>query len=138
MAIRSKLRVRFCETDAMGHVNNVSYFMYLEQGRTELMRELSSVVGKNISVILASAKCDFRAQAYFDQELEVVTAVRRLGTSSITLSQKIVDAGSGNVVAEGESVLVHFDPKTQRPVPLTEEWRKALKRHLADVEAPAG
>jgi acyl-CoA thioester hydrolase len=37
---QAKMTVRFCETDALGHVNNVSYFIYFEQGRVDLFREI--------------------------------------------------------------------------------------------------
>ncbi|MBX6396546.1 MAG: acyl-CoA thioesterase [Alicyclobacillaceae bacterium] len=132
MAIRSKVRVRFCETDALGHVNNISYFIYLEQGRTDFMREIRTVLGRDIGVILASAKCDFRAQSYFDEELTIRTEVRRIGTSSVTLAQTIYKGTDDRLVAEAESVLVHFDHQAQRPVPIPDDLREVLKRHMAE------
>jgi acyl-CoA thioester hydrolase len=34
------IKVRYCETDMTGHVNNVSYFIYFEQGRVEYLEHL--------------------------------------------------------------------------------------------------
>ncbi len=32
--------VRFCETDAGGHVNNTSYFFYFEEARTKFFETI--------------------------------------------------------------------------------------------------
>ena len=32
------IRVRYCETDAMGFLHHSQFFNYFEQGRTELLR----------------------------------------------------------------------------------------------------
>ena len=36
----TEIRVRYCETDQMGIVNNANYPIYYEIGRTELLREI--------------------------------------------------------------------------------------------------
>ena len=33
-----QIRVRYCETDAMGFLHHSQFFNYFEQGRTELLR----------------------------------------------------------------------------------------------------
>lgn len=31
----TEIRTRYCESDALGHINNVSYFIYFEQARVD-------------------------------------------------------------------------------------------------------
>lgn len=33
-----KVNVRFSETDALGHINNTSYFIYLEEARMKFLK----------------------------------------------------------------------------------------------------
>jgi acyl-CoA thioester hydrolase len=37
--IEVPVRVRFCETDMAGHVNNTSYFIYLEEARGKFFED---------------------------------------------------------------------------------------------------
>lgn len=37
MAYETAVKVRFCETDALGHISNISYFIYLEEARTDFL-----------------------------------------------------------------------------------------------------
>lgn len=36
----TQVKVRFCETDALGHINNTSYFIYLEEARIAFFEEM--------------------------------------------------------------------------------------------------
>ncbi|ADG05766.1 acyl-CoA thioesterase [Kyrpidia tusciae] len=129
MAVISTLRVRYCETDAMGHVNNISYMIYLEQGRTDFMKEIRKNLGREVAIVLASIRCDFRAPSYFDDELQVRTEVQRVGKTSITMSQAILRGDE--LIAQGESVIVHVDPVAQRPAPIPDDLRQVLLGQMA-------
>src|SRR5699024_3386690 len=66
--IESEIKARFCETDALGHVNNTSYFVYLEQARVEFFEELGAPMGMSEwPFILGHISCDFLRQVYFNQ-----------------------------------------------------------------------
>ncbi|MCD5418595.1 acyl-CoA thioesterase [Rhodococcus pyridinivorans] len=62
--------------------------------------------------------------------IEVETTVLRLGTSSFTVRQTILDRDSV-VCAVADTVLVGFDPETDMSQPLTDEVRAVLDRHRA-------
>ncbi len=130
------VRTRFCETDALGHINNTSYFIYLEEARIEFF----DLLGANMETqrwqfILASTKCDFMAQGYFKQNLVIQTWVSRVGTKSFTLNHKIKDTQTGKVIALGEAIVVYFNFDTQQsePVP-TELKEQLLEYHGAQAE----
>ncbi len=61
--------VRYCETDAGGHVSNTSYFLYLEEARTKFFETIGFGLGKrqDMNFIVAQTGCDFIAQAYAAQ-----------------------------------------------------------------------
>jgi acyl-CoA thioester hydrolase len=125
---RLPVQVRFRDTDAMGHINNAVYLTYFESARAGYYR---AVTGRSfegidehpVSLILARATVDFRAQAYFGETLLVACRTSWLGRSSFCTAYRITAAedtvrGAGRLIAEGETVLVTFDYAAQRPVPI--------------------
>lgn len=131
MVYEIPVKVRFCETDALGHISNISYFIYLEEARTDFFAELG--FGRDLNnwkIILASISCDFISQGYYDQKLIVLTEVSRIGNSSFQLVHKIKDAESGQLIAKGQADAVHFNFDTQKSEDLPEDKRQQLERYL--------
>lgn len=122
------VRVRFCETDALGHVNNTSYFIYLEEARVQFFEYLGKRSGTDDwPFILVSTKCDFIKQVYFKQELRIETSVKKIGSKSFTLLHLIKDSQSNDIVAEGEATVVYFDFTKQTSEIIPDELRKRLE-----------
>jgi acyl-CoA thioester hydrolase len=121
--------VRFADTDAIGHVNNVSFAAYLETGRTTFARACGLPVGLQPlgqHIVLARVEIDYRVEVHWPAVLDLGSAVVRLGRSSITLIQGVF---IGDLcVATGREVLVMVDTATGRPAPLPEELRERLLR----------
>ena len=109
--------VRFRDCDAMGPVNNAVYSTYLEQARLAIMGGLGEM-------ILARVEIDFRAELRAGEEVEVRSRCSRIGTKSFDLEHELF-AGD-RLVAEAKSVLVGYDYRTGRSVPLTDDQRRRL------------
>lgn len=108
--IELEIKVRVSETDALGHINNASYFTYLEDARIDFLEKLGIYIKDESSTfMLVSTKCDFISQGYFGQILQIKTEVRSIGTKSITLVSDIIEKASGIVIAKGEATIVYFD-----------------------------
>lgn len=119
--------VRFAETDALGHVNNTSYFIYFEEARLQFLKELGQKMDvTNWSFILASTKCDFLSQAYFDQQLKIDTSVSKVGTKSFELNHFITCKQTGVPIAKGNAILVQFNFDKQESEPVPELLRTRL------------
>lgn len=127
---RTAIQMRFADTDALGHVNNGSFALYAETARLEFLARLGSAAR---SLILAHLAIDFRKQVMFGQGIEVETAVERIGTSSVTMHQRIL--ADGERAADVRSVVVFFDYATQRAQPWTDEIRAALSPFVEAEEA---
>ncbi|MFC4558432.1 acyl-CoA thioesterase [Virgibacillus kekensis] len=132
--IKLDIRVRVSETDMLGHINNTSYFIYMEETRIAFLEDLGiDIERESFAFMLASAKCDFVSQGYFGQILDVATEVGRIGNKSITLVSIMKDKESGRLIAKGEAVLVYFDTVKQATMPIPESF----KRKLADYAQSA-
>lgn len=124
----TEIQVRFSDTDALGHVNNVSFAAYLETARVDLFAELRAA-GGDIPTVLAHLSIDFRREIKLDQQVQVQTLCVRLGRSSWTYAQRIL--AGGGVCAEASSVQVHVNPLTMRPESVPADVRAYLARHAA-------
>ncbi|WP_074733060.1 acyl-CoA thioesterase [Halobacillus karajensis] len=126
------VRVRFCETDMAGHVNNTSYFIYLEEARGNFFRdhfpEHLDSVGR---FILASTKCDYVSQGYFGQQLAIQSWITNIGNKSFRFNHHIHDRETGKIIAEAEATIVHFNYEKQKSEPIPDELRALLEQHLA-------
>lgn len=120
-----EVKIRVSETDLLGHVNNASYFIYIEEARVEFLKN-ALPNRKDSSYIVASVKCDFIRQAYFGQSLVIKTKVSKIGNKSFELSHEMTDKETGELIANGLSVVVHFNFDKQVSEPLTQETRERL------------
>lgn len=130
--------VRWGDMDALGHVNNSSYFVYCESARMALFGDLDMVKHTDDGArgpALATAGLEFKQQVHHPATLEVGLAVERIGRSSFTLIYGLFRAGQDEVVAMGQSVVVWVDYAAGRSEPLPDSLRDALGAYLA--EGPA-
>jgi acyl-CoA thioester hydrolase len=118
--------VRYADTDAHGHVNNVSYAAYFETGRTTLVRAAHLPIGPQAPArpVLARIEIDYRAEVHWPAELDIGIAVVKLGRSSMTLIQGLFIGEA--CVATAREVLVLVETATGRSTPLPEEMRLRL------------
>jgi acyl-CoA thioester hydrolase len=129
-----QVKVRFCETDALGHINNASYFVYLEEARIRYFEHLGyNMSMKGWNFILASATCDFLSQGYFNQTLTIKTYVSRIGTKSFTLGHDIVSDETQEVIARGSATIVFFDFEKQQSTVIPDYLREGLNKSLVQL-----
>jgi acyl-CoA thioester hydrolase len=127
---RTDIQIRFGDTDMFGHVNNAAFASYAELGRLRFLDELGYPPG---GLILARIELDFRQQLRFGDAAELETVVGRIGTTSLTLAQRLV---SGDRVAcDIGSVVVFFDYERNSAIPVPETLRPVLARYLSDPGA---
>lgn len=129
---RTRLEVRFRDIDAFRHVNNAAFFTYIEQARIRYLVDVLHVEAvERLPLILAAVDIDFRSPILFGQEVEIDTRVDWIGRTSFSMSHRLTATPDGRRVADAETVLVAYDYATERPIPVPEAWRTALRNHEA-------
>ena len=128
MEFRHRLRVRYGECDPQGVVYFARYAEYVDIGMTELWRERIGPYGEMVEngsdMVVAELVLRYLGSALFDEELDVVIVVERLGETSLTCGWRIERDGSSLV--EGTIRQVCIDPATKRKKPLPADVRAAL------------
>ena len=137
MVHEKHIEIRWRDCDAYKHVNNAVYATYLEECRDEWVTRVIGELGSSWDYVLARVAIDFRREVVLeDEEVTVHVELVRIGTSSITLAERITKR-DGTLAAEAEAVLVARDPETGRSRPLTQAERAALESALPPAPPPA-
>jgi acyl-CoA thioester hydrolase len=131
----TSLRVRYADTDQMRHAYYGMYFVYFEQGRSDLMRSLGlpypefESMGYQLPVIEAHAV--YKKPARYDDLLHIVTMLKDKPVARVRLDYRIVDESRKEVVAEGYTIhsFVHADTgrPTRAPAHFLELVEQALQ-----------
>jgi acyl-CoA thioester hydrolase len=122
-------KLRFCDTDRLGHVNNAIYSVMCEAGRAELMQAAGVLdPASGHGVVIARLELDFLREMNWPGEILIGTAVHRVGRKSVQLRQSLHQGAT--LVARAASVIAVIDTTTRRAVPITDAWRAALEPWL--------
>ena len=133
MKFSIELPVQFRDIDVMGHVNNATYFQYMETARVELARSLGQVRdGFRAGFIVASARCEFKKPIRDERRIAVSVWVSRIGDRSWDLDYSIRGPRKAEY-AIGRTTQVAYDYKTKSAVQISGRLKKVLAKH---VEAP--
>lgn len=123
-----RLRVRYSECDQQNVVFNGHYLFYYDVALGELWREricdYAKFVERGFDLVVAETTIRYRAPARYDDEVDIVMAVRHLGTTSMIVH---VEFRLGDtVLADGEVRHVFVDPETLAKKPMPDDVRTAL------------
>ena len=124
------IEVRYGDLDPQGHVNNSKHLTYFEQARVAYMIELGLFTRDQsfmqIGVIIADVHIAYFEPIYFGQNIKVGVHTAKFGTKSMTWEQNIVDADTGKELARGEVIIVTYDYKEEKTIPIPGEWRERI------------
>ena len=121
----ARIRVRYCETDAMGIVHHANYLCWFEVARTEYLRAAgipySSLEARGLGSPLTGSSCRYLKPSRYDDQLIIQTWISRFNGVRLTLSYLVwLD---GQPICTGETD--HAFVMAGRPV--------ALHRSMPDV-----
>ena len=108
-------KIAWGEMDAFQHVNNINYFRYFEFARTDYFNQIGLVEyyeQTGVAPVLANLSCKFRLPLKYPDTIHIGCRIVSLEDDSFTMLYRIVSAGSGEIAAEGESLIVVYDFKT--------------------------
>lgn len=120
--------IRWGDMDAMGHVNNATYFRYLETVRIDWLHRLGGAPDpRGTGPVIVNAFCNFYRQIEFPGTLLARHYVANPGRSSVDtfITLERTDR-PGEIDAAGGATLVWVDFPRQTSVPLPDWLRAAV------------
>ncbi len=124
-----EIKVWFRDIDVLGHVNNATYFTYMETARIEYLSNLLGIKSPSeMRIIVARASCNFRSPASFGETLVVSCKPFKVGNRSWTYVYEIREKESGRLVADGETVQVMYDYRKRKSTQIPDYLRSKLMK----------
>lgn len=125
-----RIEIRWRDLDGFGHVNNSTYLTYLEEARDQ---HLTDVLGDAVHrTVIRRIEVDFLSGlTQGDDYVDVDVRMTGVGTSSVTLEERIVSVMDGRVAATAKTVMVHTDDSRTASAPWPHASRDAIDATLA-------
>ena len=128
-AHETRLRVRYGETDQMGVVHHANYALYIEESRTNLMRDrgcsYAELERRGIGLPVRRLEFRYRLPALYEDEIVVRTTIGRIGAASVTFDSEIHRIADGAHLATGKIELACIDlrDRARGPIALPDDLR---------------
>lgn len=119
-------KIRYADTDRQGHVNNAVFSTFVETGRVEFLLDAGfPLLEGKTSFVIVSLEIKFLREVKWPGQVNIGTAVRKVGNSSLTLYQQIFQHDT--CVGSSTSVIVQVDHQGKSK-PLSEELKAKLQQ----------
>lgn len=126
--LQTTIRPRFCDTDALGHINNTVIPVWFLEAREPVLRWFAPDGDpRRGSLAVVRIEVDYLAETHFGDDVTIRTRVARIGNSSFTLAQEVLQ--NRKVTVRGLATLVNFDPVSRKSRPIPDDIREALEQH---------
>ena len=125
-----RIPIRWGDMDAMGHVNNIVYFRYMEQARISWFENLlprRDAAWKATGIVIANASCNFKRAITYPGTVEVKVFVAAPGRSSIATTYELRVDDDPEPYADGAAVVVFIDMESQKAVRIPDDIRARLQ-----------
>ncbi len=119
----------FGDVDGLRHINNCLLPVWFELAREPVFRLFHPQLSlEGWQLIMAKISVDFVAQMRLGSDVDLRTYVKKIGRSSLTVYQEAWQ--KDQLGAKGEAVIVHFDFEKEKSIPIPDEIRAELEKHL--------
>ncbi len=113
----TNIRVRYGETDQMGIVYYGNYAQFLEQGRTEWLRELGFsykwMEANNVHLPVVHFSIDYKQPAYYDDLLTIKTSLKKIPSVKIEFYYEIYNEAN-QLLITATTILVFVNSTTKK------------------------
>ena len=125
-AARTRVRVRYAETDQMGIVYYANYLVWFEVGRTDWLRasgwSYREMEADGYALPVIEARCSYQESARYDDEIEVRTTSTLESPVRLQFLYEVVRLSDGTTLATGMTMHAALD-RSGRPRRLPERVR---------------
>ncbi|NSY35975.1 acyl-CoA thioesterase [Pseudoalteromonas sp. JC28] len=134
-AITTKVNVVWGEMDALGHVNNVSYFRYFETARIDFLTQtglLSVLSEPTHSPVLRDTYAQYKRPVTFPDTLHIGSYITDIKEDRFTMRYEAFSESQQAVCTTGYANVVMFNMKTGKKSPIPESMLAILKQYEMD------
>jgi len=122
---------RFGDIDALGHINNTVPAGWFELARNTIIKMFypaTEIKREDFPLVMVHSEYDFTGQLYFNCDVEIKTWITKIGTKSFTVYHEARQ--QDRLCVKGNVVVVYYDFKEEKSVPIPEDKKQLLAEHL--------
>src|ERR1700720_1525454 len=132
---KTRIRVRYAETDQMGFVYHAHHFIWFEVGRVELLRQLGFSYKDmepedDCFIVVVDARCRYKAPVHYDDEVIVRTSLKHVREKVIRFSYELQSV-ERDLLAEGETTHIVANSKMESRA-LPEKYLKVFRAAVSE------
>lgn len=117
MAHHLSITPRISETNLGGHIGAVVIPVWFEEARFAYLNE--TLKGAEFRHFIVRFEIDFKKEIFYGTPVKIHTFVEKIGNSSFTLAQEVIQ--DGEICAVGKAVAVYVDSETRKVKPIPQE-----------------
>jgi len=133
-----RIRVRYGETDQMGHAYYANYLFWFEQARGAWCRArgftYKSLEDQGIFLPVVEAYLRYKGEVKYDDWVTVRIWSSETKRAAIRFDYEVVNETSGKLVTEGHTWHVVMSPETRKAMTIPLFMREMLERNPDDFE----
>jgi acyl-CoA thioester hydrolase len=127
--VKLPLRLDWSEMDLFGHINNVSYFKYIQASRVNYwesigLTQLHSEM--KLGPILASTSCNFLKPLFYPGDIVVQCSLSFIKNTSFGIRHQILNS-DGEIAATADDVIVLYDFIKNEKVAMPADLRQKIE-----------
>ena len=127
LVFETRMPVRWGDMDAMGHVNNATYFRYMESARIDWFRSAGFAPdASGEGPVIVNAFCNFYRQLEYPDDVLLkmyVSDPARTTFESWATMEKVAEPGVVCAAGGATTIWVNFPAQKAAPLP---DWLRAL------------
>lgn len=127
MAFETTVEVRWSDMDSLGHVNNATYFTFLENARVEWLNHFGERL-QGVGPVVITAQATYLKPVIYPATITLKLSVSHIGRTSLTLFYELFQEDTLMTTAETKLVWVDYQDGTSCPIP------DAFRAHLEPTE----
>lgn len=123
------LQPRFTDCDGLGHISNTTLPVWFEEARAPIFEVFNpSLKLSTWNLIIKRFEVELHHQIWHHLPVRIETGLERIGRSSMIVIQRAYQ--DEKCVADGRTVLIHFDYTAQQVVRIPDAIRTQLMPHV--------
>ena len=126
------------QIDYVGHVNNIIYIQWMENGRVRLMEAIGMpiteiAIDEGIVPVLTETNIKYKKPFYLNNDVIIETWLSKLNNASAIIEFSFYNE-KHELCATGQQKGLFINRSTGRPSRLSERHREAFKNYLVTQE----
>jgi len=107
-----ELRIDWSEMDLFGHVNNVSFFKFIQASRVNYWEKMGLITNSPVNgkegPMLAQTTCQFKSPLHYPGKVTVFAKIGFVKNTSLSIQHVLINE-KGEIAAEAEDIVVYYD-----------------------------